>query len=744
MRAPADLARRPRAVSGACVGLRRRAARAPPRRAPLPRARASWPPPPATARRRPTSCAAAACGHMQVAEFPAEPELDEAYAEVDEAAYLDEEAGQRATARAGARRDRAPPAGRGAHRATSAAGSASCVSEAEARGWQARGVEPSRFAAEYARDALGLDVATGTLDRPTCPRRPSTRWSMGDVIEHLPDPGDGARPDPRGCCAPGGVLYLAAARRRAAGWRGVLGARWWSVLPTHVQYFTRASLARAAGPPRLRGRVDGTAPKAFTVRYYLERLEGYSPPRGSRRGGGGRGRWAWPTASCGPTSATGWRSWPAAGRVSRVAVIGAGVAGLAAGYELARRAGRSTSTSAGPGLGGQAATIDVGDGVLLERYYHHLFTSDRAHRRAVPTSSAWTIEWHPSSVGVLRRRRAATRSPRRSTCCASRRSRCRARLRMGLAVLLPPAPPHARSGRSRRRTARDWIVRDDGARRPGSGCGARCCAASSAIAPRTSRWRWLWSKLTAAPPDQGRGGRGARCSATPRGTFEPLLRRLREEIEAPRGRVLIDRPAAARVAQRTGRFAVTAGAPGLVSPRPRPRAIRAPPARRSYDAVLATVPNPIFEQLLDPGLALELAAATWSGCARSSTTPRCAWCSSSTARFSPVLLDQRGRPELPFVGLIEQTQPGRPPSTTADAGSSTWPTTCRADDPLLAPRRRRAAGRATSPACGGSTPTSTARGCGSAWLFREPDAQPIVTRGLPRADARRSRPACPG
>ena len=30
-----------------------------------------------------------------------------------------------------------------------------------------------------------------------------------------------------------------------------------------------------------------------------------------------------------------------------------------------------------PGLGGMAATLDVGGGHLLERYYHHLFTTDR-------------------------------------------------------------------------------------------------------------------------------------------------------------------------------------------------------------------------------------------------------------------------------------------------------------------------------------------------------------------------------
>ena len=59
----------------------------------------------------------------------------------------------------------------------------------------------------------------------------------------------------------------------------MLGPRWWSVIPTHVQYFTRDRavrrlLARAGYAP-LERRTD---PKAFTVRYYLDRMRGYSPP----------------------------------------------------------------------------------------------------------------------------------------------------------------------------------------------------------------------------------------------------------------------------------------------------------------------------------------------------------------------------------------------------------------------------------------------------------------------------------
>ena len=57
-------------------------------------------------------------------------------------------------------------------------------------------------------------------------------------------------------------------------------------------------------------------------------------------------------------------------------MLGAGVAGLVAAYRLAQRGVRCDVYERWPGLGGQAATLDVG-GHLLERYYHHLFTSDR-------------------------------------------------------------------------------------------------------------------------------------------------------------------------------------------------------------------------------------------------------------------------------------------------------------------------------------------------------------------------------
>ncbi len=219
-----------------------------------------------------------ACTHAQVAEFPAEVELQEAYGEVDEGAYLAEETGQRATARRAldciGRHLRAQSEGQ---RTLYDVGCwvGFLMSEAERGGWETQGVEPSVFAAGFARERLGLRVQTGTLESADLPRSAFDAVVLGDVIEHLPDPG-AALDRIYDLLRPRGVLYLTLpdAGSRVA---RVLGARWWSVIPTHVQYFNRRSITRLLERHGFTVEWLGTAPKAFTVRYYLERLEGYSP-----------------------------------------------------------------------------------------------------------------------------------------------------------------------------------------------------------------------------------------------------------------------------------------------------------------------------------------------------------------------------------------------------------------------------------------------------------------------------------
>jgi SAM-dependent methyltransferase len=212
------------------------------------------------------------CGHMQLATFPSEEDLSEAYGEAESEDYIAEEDGQRATARAILERVE--------HQvAPGKLLDLGCwvgflLDEAGKRGWQATGVEPSEFASAYARDRLGLDVRTeGLFDAELEPAAYDAVF-MGDVIEHLPAAGD-ALDRIAGLLAPSGVLALAlpdAGSRLAR----AMGKRWWSVIPTHVHYFTRASITALLVRHGYRVVSISTQPKTFTAGYYLGRLGGYS------------------------------------------------------------------------------------------------------------------------------------------------------------------------------------------------------------------------------------------------------------------------------------------------------------------------------------------------------------------------------------------------------------------------------------------------------------------------------------
>ncbi len=216
------------------------------------------------------------CGHMQLARLPSDEELRDAYAAAASDDYLGEEAGQRATARL-----ILDSLERYTERGTLL--DVGCwvgylLSEAEGRGWRAVGIEPSEFASTYARERLGLDVRTADLMRADLPEATFQAVVLGDVFEHLPRP-DLALDRIARLLAPGGVLAMGVpdAGSRVA---RALRARWWSVIPTHVHYFTRHSISVLLERHGYRVLTIGTSPKAFTVRYYLGRLGGYSPRLG--------------------------------------------------------------------------------------------------------------------------------------------------------------------------------------------------------------------------------------------------------------------------------------------------------------------------------------------------------------------------------------------------------------------------------------------------------------------------------
>jgi SAM-dependent methyltransferase len=209
---------------------------------------------------------------MQLAEMPPGALLTDAYEEAASDDYIEEEAGQRATARRILERIER-------HRDVGRLLDLGCwvgffLAEARERGWEVTGVEPSGFAAAYARDELDLPVLSGDLFEVGLPAESFDVVSLGDVIEHLPDAGSAVDRISR-LLVPGGVLAMALpdAGSRVA---RIMGPRWWSVIPSHVHYFTRESMRTMLERHGFTILDVSTSPKTFTTGYYLERLGGYS------------------------------------------------------------------------------------------------------------------------------------------------------------------------------------------------------------------------------------------------------------------------------------------------------------------------------------------------------------------------------------------------------------------------------------------------------------------------------------
>lgn len=410
--------------------------------------------------------------------------------------------------------------------------------------------------------------------------------------------------------------------------------------------------------------------------------------------------------------------------MSRVAVVGAGVAGLVAAHELGKVGVQATVYERWPGLGGQAATLDVGDGVLLERYYHHLFTTDRHiadlyRELGMPDG----IEWLPSSTAFFARGQSRPLNTPLDLLRFSPLSPP-ARVRMGLAALLL----QLRGGEVtpyEQRTARDWIRRNMGAQAWDRVWGPLLRGKFGDRADDIAM-AWLWSKLTLRRQIKGQEAMGE-VLGYPRGGFEPLMEALVDRIEHSGGRVLIGRPAARLERASDGSFAVTPAAPDSFRVGHDPRAFSAGGEPERYDGVVATVPNPVFEQLLAPELA-ESVGEGYLGRLRS-IEYHAALCLllELDRQFSPYYWTNIADTEMPFVGLIEQTnfvEPrvygGRRFLYVANYVARDDPLLALSPDELIAhyePGLRRV-----------NTAFSRDWIQGS-WLFREPDAQPIVTVG---------------
>ncbi|WP_432738062.1 class I SAM-dependent methyltransferase [Maridesulfovibrio sp. FT414] len=125
------------------------------------------------------------------------------------------------------------------------AGNGFFLQRAADRGWEAKGVEPSDKAAEYA-GSQGLDVDCAVFDRSSAASLGLFDViHLGDVMEHLPDPA-GMLELCRDTLAPGGLIAVGVPNEYTPVQkilnRDMKVRPWWVAPPHHLNYFDRESL----------------------------------------------------------------------------------------------------------------------------------------------------------------------------------------------------------------------------------------------------------------------------------------------------------------------------------------------------------------------------------------------------------------------------------------------------------------------------------------------------------------------
>jgi protoporphyrinogen oxidase len=397
----------------------------------------------------------------------------------------------------------------------------------------------------------------------------------------------------------------------------------------------------------------------------------------------------------------------------RIAVLGAGVAGLVAALRLTEAGHTVDVYERWPGLGGQAATLDVGQGHLLERYYHHLFSTDR-HIAALYDELGMEdeLEWISSSVAYFTQGR---QWPFVTPMDLLRFKPLPplARVRLGAAVLAIQRGP-GNPAPFERITARKWIERYMGRDAYRALWGPLLRGKFGERADDVAMV-WLQNKFRLRRGDDA----AEEKLGYPKHSWELLFGALQRKIEAGGGRVLIDRPAA-RVEPG---FVVTPGAPNSFRRGHDPRDFETLEPEH-YDAVLATVPSDVFEQLAAPGLVPEAYLAKLRGIEY--FTALCLLIELDR-RFSPYYWTNIGDDALPFVGLIEHTNlidPARYDGRRFLYVANYLP---RGHELLsLDAEGLLEAYRPGLQAVNGAFDRSWVK---NLWLHREPAAQPIVTVG---------------
>jgi len=258
-----------------------------------------------------------------------------------------------------------------------------------------------------------------------------------------------------------------------------------------------------------------------------------------------------------------------------IGIIGGGIAGLTAAYELGKAGHKVTLFEKEAQLGGQAATFEVG-GERVERFYHHIFASDVHIKDLIAELGLEDrLVWLQSRVGYWHRGRIYKFSTPfdllRFTPIG-----LTDRIRIGLVGLY--LRWYKNWQRFEGTLAKDWIIRYAGKRNYDVLWEPLLRGKFGQSADEVSMV-WFWGKIHLRFSSRGKGTGGERLGYL-KGSFGLLTDALARRITASGGTIHTRSPVS-RVAVEEGRVTgleVKGGAAGF----------------HFFDAVIATVPSPVF------------------------------------------------------------------------------------------------------------------------------------------------------
>ena len=266
----------------------------------------------------------------------------------------------------------------------------------------------------------------------------------------------------------------------------------------------------------------------------------------------------------------------------KIGIIGAGIAGLAAAYDLSKKGHKVVVYEAAHFIGGQASTIPVG-GSPLERGYHHLFTNDKAILDLMDDLGIGdAMKWYPSRVGTY------TSGKVYKTTTALDLLRFGAipfldRIKLGLFAL---KVGRIKDWRNLENETADYWMRE----RLGGKAYEKVWA--PLLKGKFGRYfdqigmPWFWSKIQTRFASR-QGIRGREMLGYPDGSFDTILDKLKAAIEANDGEIHISTP--------VEKVEVVDGvAKALVAKSPSGEQIR-----EEFDTVLSTVPSFSFPDMVD-------------------------------------------------------------------------------------------------------------------------------------------------